>query len=116
MAFDLFVLILTGYKLAFPISSGRASSRSTLVKMIFGDGLIFFIVAFLANMIATVSHSIDLTISTTSYLFQIFMLLNLNAVMSIIFNVPAAIASTIVALRAVRRLTNFTSKGPEIFM
>lgn len=43
------------------------------------------------------------------------MLLNLNAVMSIIFNVPAAIASTIVASRAVRRLTNFTSKGPEIF-
>jgi uncharacterized protein YybS (DUF2232 family) len=43
------------------------------------------------------------------------MLLNLNPVMSIIFNVPAAIASTIVATRAVRRLTKFTSKGPEVF-
>lgn len=43
------------------------------------------------------------------------MLLNLNAVMSIIFNVPAAVASTIVASRAVRRLTKFTSKGPEVF-
>lgn len=54
--------------------------------------------SFVANLIATV-----------------FMLLNLNAVMSIIFNVPAAIASTIVASRAVRRLTEFTGRGPEVF-
>jgi len=39
------------------------------------------------------------------------MLLNLNPVMSIIANVPAAIASTIVACRAVRRLTRYTSGG-----
>jgi len=43
------------------------------------------------------------------------MLLNLNGVMSIVANVPAAIASTIVACRAVRRLTNYTSQGPEVF-
>jgi hypothetical protein len=61
------------------------------------------------------------------------MLLNLNGVMSIIANVPAAIASTvsgsmgwapcssdhlppqIVACRTVRRLTNYTSQGPEVF-
>jgi len=43
------------------------------------------------------------------------MLLNLNGVMSIIANVPAAIASTIVACRAVRRLTNYTPKGPRVF-
>lgn len=53
MAFDFFVLILTGYKLAFPIST-RGNTRSKLVKMVFSDGLIFFIVAFLANLIATV--------------------------------------------------------------
>ncbi|KAG5636832.1 hypothetical protein H0H81_006659 [Sphagnurus paluster] len=46
---------------------------------------------------------------------QVFMLLNLNPVMSIIGNVPAAIASTIVACRAVRRLSNYTSQGPEVF-
>ncbi|KAL5522673.1 hypothetical protein ACEPAG_8691 [Sanghuangporus baumii] len=93
MCFDFLVLCLTAYKLLFP-----RSSRSRLVSLIFHDGLIFFIVAFVANLIATV-----------------FMLLNLNAVMSIIFNVPAAIASTIVASRAVRRLTKFTGKGPEFF-
>jgi len=60
------------------------------------------------------------------------MVLNLNQIMSIIFNVPAAVISTvstslseyvpltrpstwqIVACRAVRRLSNFTYDGPEI--
>ncbi|KAG1776764.1 hypothetical protein EV702DRAFT_970981 [Suillus placidus] len=93
MAFDFTVLCLTGWKLAFP-----ANGRSKLIKLIFGDGLIYFAIAFLANLMAT-----------------IFMLINLNAVLSIIANVPAAIASTIVACRVVRRLTNFTSQGPEVF-
>jgi hypothetical protein len=61
------------------------------------------------------------------------MLLDLNPVMSIIANVPAAVASTvrnyadfwyyyfsclaeqIVACRAVRRLTQYTFQGPEMF-
>jgi len=93
MTFDFIVLLLTGWKLM--ITTG---ARSHLVKLVFGDGLIFFMIAFLANLIAT-----------------IFMHLNLNPVMSIIANVPAAIASTIVACRAVRRLNNFATQGPEIF-
>ncbi|KAH0826678.1 hypothetical protein J3R83DRAFT_5066 [Lanmaoa asiatica] len=93
MVFDFTVLCLTGWKLAFP-----ANGRSKLITLIFGDGLIYFLIAFLANLLAT-----------------IFMLLNLNAVMSIIANVPAAIASTIVACRAVRRLINFTSQNAEVF-
>lgn len=93
MAFDFLVLVLTGYKLLNP-----TGGRSRLVELIFNDGLIYFVIAFLANLIAT-----------------IFMLLNLNPVMSIIANVPAAIASTIVATRVVRRLSRFTSQGPEVF-
>ncbi|KAF8636935.1 hypothetical protein AX17_003186 [Amanita inopinata Kibby_2008] len=93
MSFDFLVLILTGCKLIYP-----ASGRSRLVNLIFKDGLIYFVIAFLANLLAT-----------------IFMLLNLNPIMSIIANVPAAIASTIVACRAVRRLTNFSTHGAEIF-
>jgi len=95
MCFDFTVLVLTAWKLAWPT---KRSEQSRLVSLIFGDGLIFFFIAFMANLIATV-----------------FMLLNLNAVMSIIANVPAAIASTIVACRAVRRLTNYTSQGAEVF-
>ncbi|KAN0084144.1 hypothetical protein V8E55_007648 [Tylopilus felleus] len=93
MIFDFTVLCLTAWKLAFP-----ANGRSKLIDLIFSDGLIYFLIAFLANLLAT-----------------IFMLLNLNAVMSIIANVPAAIASTIVACRVVRRLTNFTSQKAEVF-
>lgn len=93
MCFDLVVLILTAIKLAFPL--GR---RSQLTSLLFKDGLIYFFIAFVANLIAT-----------------IFMVLNLNAIMSVIFNVPAAVASTIVACRAVRRLSKWSSAGPEIF-
>lgn len=93
MIFDFTVLSLTGWKLYF-----GSGSRSRLVTLIFQDGLIYFAMAFLANLIATV-----------------FMLLDLNPVMSIIANVPAAVASTIVACRAVRRLTQYTFQGPEMF-
>ncbi|TFK38033.1 hypothetical protein BDQ12DRAFT_135210 [Crucibulum laeve] len=97
MCFDLTVLALNTYKLlGSSTKSGYGASR--LAHMIFSDGLIFFIIAFLANLIATV-----------------FMLMNLNQLMSVIFNVPAAVFSTIVACRAVRRLTNFTNQGPEIY-
>ncbi|KJA21376.1 hypothetical protein HYPSUDRAFT_67723 [Hypholoma sublateritium FD-334 SS-4] len=98
MCFDLIVLCLNVYKLTSSSKVTGSTGRSRLVQLIFTDGLIFFIVAFLANLIATV-----------------FMLLNLNSIMSVIFNVPAAVASTIVACRAVRRLTNFTSIGAEVY-
>jgi uncharacterized protein YybS (DUF2232 family) len=42
------------------------------------------------------------------------MLLNWNPVMSIIFNVPAVIASTIVATRAVRRLMNYGKEAAAV--
>ncbi|EPS95625.1 hypothetical protein FOMPIDRAFT_1032786 [Fomitopsis schrenkii] len=92
MVFDLVVMILNLIKLW-----GR-QKRSQLVAVLFKDGVIYFFIAFVANAIATS-----------------FMLLNLNPIMAIIFNVPAAIASTIVACRAVRRLSNFSSNGPEIY-
>jgi hypothetical protein len=112
MGFDAIVLALTAFKLS---RDGPIGQRSRLVGLIFSDGvsvlcslivmcetdssqLIYFIIAFGANVIAT-----------------IFMLLDLNPVMSIIFNVPSAIASTIVASRAVRRLSNFMTPEPERF-
>ncbi|TFK46834.1 hypothetical protein OE88DRAFT_1637731 [Heliocybe sulcata] len=94
MVFDLIVTVLTGYKLIFDNPGGQ---RSSLMNRIWNDGLIYFFIAFLSNAVATT-----------------FMLLNWNPVMSILFNVPSATASTIVACRAVRRLTNFASSGPEV--
>ncbi|KAJ7665965.1 hypothetical protein DFH06DRAFT_1185484 [Mycena polygramma] len=93
MIFDFTVLCLTAWKLLFP-----TGGKSRLVSLIFNDGLIYFVIAFLSNLLAT-----------------IFMLLNLNPVMSIIANVPAAVASTIVACRAVRRLTNYSTSGAQMF-
>ncbi|KAF8504824.1 hypothetical protein F5888DRAFT_1658909 [Russula emetica] len=93
MIFDFTVLILTASKLVRP-----SGTKSQLVNMMFADGLYYFIIAFLANLVATV-----------------FMTLNLNPVMSIIANVPAAIASTIAASRVVRRLANFSATGAEMF-
>ncbi|KAK0434740.1 hypothetical protein EV421DRAFT_1717295 [Armillaria borealis] len=87
MVFDFIVFILAGWKLKI-----FGVGRSNLGRMILGDGLIYFLVAFLANLIATV-----------------FMLLNLNGVMSIIANVPATVASMIAAGRAVRHLNQYTS-------
>ncbi|KAJ7449143.1 hypothetical protein B0H11DRAFT_2055563 [Mycena galericulata] len=93
MCFDLLVFLLNAYKLGI-----KRKGSSKLTKMIFKDGLVYFFVAFLANLLATV-----------------FMFMNLNSIMNVIFNVPAAIASTIVATRAVRRLTNFAISGPEMY-
>ncbi|RDB29963.1 hypothetical protein Hypma_014178 [Hypsizygus marmoreus] len=97
MSFDLLVLVLNAYKLLNMQTKG-VFGASRIAKMIFEDGLIFFIIAFLANLLATV-----------------FMVLDLNQIMSVIFNVPAAVASTIVASRVVRRLTNFQNNGPEVY-
>ncbi|KAF5356865.1 hypothetical protein D9756_006443 [Leucocoprinus leucothites] len=99
MVFDFLVLLLNTYKLA-GVRSGSDGllGKSRLAKMIFTDGLIYFILAFIANLLATV-----------------FMVLNLNQIMSVIFNVPAAVCSTIVACRVVRRLTSFTQGGPDVY-
>jgi len=98
MAFDALVLALNGYKLlktglALKGATG-ADATSKLGRLIFTDGLIYFIIAFLSNLIATV-----------------FMILNLNQLMNVMFSVPAAVISTIVASRAVRRLSNFVKQN-----
>jgi len=94
MAFDAFVLALNVYKL---LSTGLLLKKATgtdaaskIGRLVFTDGLIYFIIAFLANLLAVV-----------------FMLLDLNLFMDIMFRVPAVVISTIVASRAVRRLSKF---------
>jgi len=44
MAFDFLVLCLTAWKLAFP-----SGGRSRLITLIFGDGLIYFLVAYVEH-------------------------------------------------------------------
>ncbi|KAH0580891.1 hypothetical protein H2248_012048 [Termitomyces sp. 'cryptogamus'] len=92
MCFDLVVLALNAYKLLDINAKEKGFMSSRIAKMIFEDGLIYFVIAFLANLLATV-----------------FMVINLNQIMSVIFNVPAAVASTIVASRVVRRLAKYSN-------
>lgn len=95
MCFDFIVLLLSTYKLiGVTCKTIKFVGQSRLVQMLFEDGLIFFMIAFLVNLCATT-----------------LILKNLNQVMTIIFNVPAVVAASIVACRAVRRLTNFGLTG-----
>ncbi|CAL1707844.1 unnamed protein product [Somion occarium] len=87
MVFDLIVLVLTAYRLL----SLRGNHQNGLVSVLFYDGLIYFVCAFLANLVATV-----------------FMTLNLSPVMSIIFNVP----STVIC--AVDRLDSSCAKFSQV--
>ncbi|KDN37797.1 hypothetical protein RSAG8_09952, partial [Rhizoctonia solani AG-8 WAC10335] len=86
MAFDLTVLVVSTAGL---LRSGGWQS-SDLWKLLFRDGIAYFLVAFVGNAIAAV-----------------FTILHLNAAMDIMFTVPAAVFSTIVACRAVRRLSEW---------
>ncbi|KAG9104049.1 hypothetical protein FRC06_005946 [Ceratobasidium sp. 370] len=86
MAFDLMVLIVSTAGLLR--SGGRQGSD--LWKLLFRDGIVYFVVAFVGNAVASV-----------------FTILHLNAAMDIIFTVPAATFSCIVACRAVRRLSEW---------
>ncbi|KDQ07163.1 hypothetical protein BOTBODRAFT_614745 [Botryobasidium botryosum FD-172 SS1] len=88
MLFDLVVLLLTVIGLL--LSPGRSSNLWTLL---FKDGVVYFIVAFSVNLISTV-----------------FLLMNLNPVMNVMFTVPAATASAIVSCRVFVRLSQFTSR------
>lgn len=60
MAFDFTVMVLTGTKLVFTVPGRRVSGQpSRLMTLIFNDGLIYFVIAFLANLVATVHiHSL----------------------------------------------------------
>ncbi|KAJ3985848.1 hypothetical protein F5890DRAFT_1473459 [Lentinula detonsa] len=54
MCFDFVVLSLTAWKLVINAPSSKVMGRSRLVVLIFGDGLIYFIIAFLSNLLATI--------------------------------------------------------------
>ncbi|KAL0057826.1 hypothetical protein AAF712_015526, partial [Marasmius tenuissimus] len=92
---DFVILVLTAYKTYI---NYRDSRRSGLIRLIFQDGLAYFAVAFLGNLIAV-----------------IFSILALNPVMSLIADVPATTFATMAAGRVVRRLNTYLTGAPQIF-
>ncbi|KAF9522121.1 hypothetical protein CPB83DRAFT_140360 [Crepidotus variabilis] len=98
MCFNAAVFVLTIVKLAkigTNANSKRLMTQSKLTTIIFADGLIFFIIALLADIVVIV-----------------FIALNLNPILKAMFQIPASIVSTIVACRSVRRLMNFSQGRP----
>ncbi|KAF9530187.1 hypothetical protein CPB83DRAFT_882316 [Crepidotus variabilis] len=87
--FDFVVLGLNVYKLGFKPHQFSTKGTLSLSSLLFKQGLIYFIVAFLGNLVEVV---------------MIF--LNLSIVMNAMFSIPVVTISTIAACRSVRSLHN----------
>ncbi|KAJ7904319.1 hypothetical protein B0H14DRAFT_2662270 [Mycena olivaceomarginata] len=87
MGFDFIILVATAVALM-----GRHSARTDLWRLLFTDGLCYFVVTFSMNCIPAVLN-----------------LLNLNSPMNVIATIPAAAVSSMAACRAVMRLLDYNS-------
>ncbi|KAF9449909.1 hypothetical protein P691DRAFT_515225 [Macrolepiota fuliginosa MF-IS2] len=92
MGFDLTILIFSATALL-----GRHTARTDLWKLLFRDGLVYFLISFTVNCIPAVLN-----------------VLNLNTPMNVIATVPAAMVTSIAACRAVIRLMEFSSSEPYV--
>ncbi|KZT26939.1 hypothetical protein NEOLEDRAFT_1131428 [Neolentinus lepideus HHB14362 ss-1] len=91
MGFDLIVFCLTFAALI------RTEARSGLWKMLFNDGLVYFLVTASANCLPAILNIRDL-----------------NITMNVIATVPAATVASIAACRAVIRLQGYASKDAYV--
>ncbi|KAF9057379.1 hypothetical protein BJ165DRAFT_27604 [Panaeolus papilionaceus] len=87
MGFDFIITVCTAVALL-----SRHSARTDLWKLLFQDGLVYFLISFSTNSIPAV-----------------FNILDLNVPMNVIATVPAASITSIAACRAVLRLLDFRS-------
>ncbi|ELU40783.1 hypothetical protein AG1IA_05226 [Rhizoctonia solani AG-1 IA] len=105
MAFDFLVLILSVAGL-MRTGHGRGSG---LWNLLFQDGIAYFAVAFVGNLVAAVSQT-KVPIVLWAVL-PMSIIADTNSIsMDIMFTVPAAVFSAIVAMRCVRRLSDWTGK------
>ncbi|KAJ8089630.1 hypothetical protein PM082_014888 [Marasmius tenuissimus] len=94
MIVDFVILSLTAYKTYVEY---RNMYHGGLIKLIFRDGLTYFVVVLLSNLFA-----------------MIFSLLNFNPIMAVAANAPASVYTTIAACRLVRRLNRYVTDAPQI--
>ncbi|KAF9530186.1 hypothetical protein CPB83DRAFT_810997 [Crepidotus variabilis] len=94
--FDFVILSLNMYKLG--ATPWRASKRLfSLSHALLKQGMVYFVIAFLANLVAVV-----------------MVILNLNVILRGVFVAPAHTISTIAACRSVRSLNNYLHKGRNV--
>ncbi|KAF6762761.1 hypothetical protein DFP72DRAFT_876875 [Ephemerocybe angulata] len=92
MGFDLVILLFTAVALL-----GRPTAKTGLWRMLFQDGLVYFLISFSMNCVPAVLS-----------------ILNLNPSMNVIATIPAATITSIAACRAVMRLLTF--KGNDLYI
>ncbi|KAK1228914.1 hypothetical protein PQX77_008072 [Marasmius sp. AFHP31] len=85
MGFDFVILVYTTIAL-----TTRHNVRTDLWKLLFQDGLVYFLVTFTANCFPTV-----------------FNVLNLSTIINVITTIPPAVVSSIASCRAVMRLMQY---------
>ena len=90
MALDLIVFVLA-------IIGLLMSARSSLWKLLFRDGIIYFVIAFSANLTVAV-----------------FVLLNLNPIMDVMFFLPAACIAVSAATRSFIQLDTYLTSNTHV--
>ncbi|KAI0081513.1 hypothetical protein K474DRAFT_1671729 [Panus rudis PR-1116 ss-1] len=94
MAYDLVILLLTAYKIT-RFTNGRYRG---VIRVLFQDGLVFFLSTFLANLVAAIA-----------------LIIHMSPTLNVFFNQPAVTCSSIAATRAIRGLTLYVSRDPDSF-
>lgn len=96
MVFDLLVIALNVYKLlGIGVGPPRVFGTARLRKLIVNDGLIYFFIAcvfFVFCGLVFFKHRRSFAVNLTA---TIFLLVKLNPIMNVIFNIPAAVFSTV---------------------
>jgi hypothetical protein len=105
MSFDLIVLVLTTIGLVM------SPTRSSLWQLLFQQGIIYFLVAFIASMTSAIFLVLNLNSTCLWSEFLCFTrrpnLKLVAAMMNMMFCLPAVVASSIVACRSFVSLANF---------
>ncbi|KAJ3487335.1 hypothetical protein NLI96_g3609 [Meripilus lineatus] len=112
---DLVVLMLAAYKL---VIQSRSYHRSRLMKLLFQDGFIYFIIVSgsQTHVFSIVTHKTRSNRFVVNVPTAVIAYLQLNPILYVLFGLPAATLTVIASCRAVRRLTNFSSEKPSIHM
>ena len=117
MSFDLIVLVLT------TIALMKSPNRSSLWQLLFGQGLIYFLVAFIFNTIPAIFLVLNLNSTYFFNFSQPFMnngapstlMYTYIVMVDTMFTMPAVVASSIVACRSFISLANFLHKDVYVY-
>ncbi|KAI6021040.1 hypothetical protein EDC04DRAFT_3143986 [Pisolithus marmoratus] len=98
MGFDLIILCLLAYKLALSHDLG-INAPGRLSRRLISEGLIYFVISFICNCIASL----------------LVIIVDSNVVVGVIFDIPTCVATTIASSRVVRRLSMYNTETEQVY-